>query len=368
MSFIPNAQVRDVLGFIANATGINITYDRDVTDGRPISIQLDGVTLEQALNQIMTMAQLAYKVVNPQSIFVFPDTQPKHLLYDEQVVRTFYISNADPTELSQTLSQLIRIPGIAVQPMIAVNKTSNTITVRSTSPVMQILDQVIQQNDKPRAEIIVDVEILEVDRQRTKSYGLNLTEYAVGAIFSPVVAPGDPRSRRPTGTGSGQAMDGNATTSAGNSMAPGAVVSPPPFNLNTISRGFSTADFYLAVPAAIVRFLESDIHSKVVAKPQLRGAEGSKLSLKLGQKIPIVSTSYTPIATGGAGVNPLSSYTYQDVGVNIDMTPRVSLDAQIILDLVLDNSAVGPDKAVAGVTVPTFQQRTLTTRLRAARR
>src|SRR5207247_1034160 len=89
-----------------------------------------------------------------------------------------------------------------------------------------------------------------------------------------------------------------------------------------------------------------------------------KLSLKIGQKSPVVSTSYTPIATGGAGVNPLSSYTYQDVGVNIDMTPRVSLDGEVILDLILDNSALGPDKAVAGVTVPTFVQRKLTTRLR----
>ena len=140
----PNAQVRDVIGFIANATGINLTYDRDVADGRPISVQLDGVTLEQALNQILTMAALSYKIVNAQSIFVFPNTQQKHTLYDEQVVRTFHISNADPTELSQTLSQLIRIPGIAVQPMIAVNKTSNTITVRATSPAMQILDRVIQ--------------------------------------------------------------------------------------------------------------------------------------------------------------------------------------------------------------------------------
>jgi general secretion pathway protein D len=359
----PNANVRDVLGFIANATGINITYDRDVADGRPISIQLDGVTLEQALNQIMTMAQLSYKVVNDRSIFVFPDTQPKHTLYDEQAVRTFYISNADPTELSQTLSQLIRIPGIAIQPMIAVNKTTNTITVRATAPIMEILEKIIAQNDKPRAEIIVDVEILEVDRARTKSYGLNLSDYAVGAVFSPVVSPGGttttpPPSNGGTGTGTG------TTTTGGTSTAPGAVVSPPPFNLNTITRGVSTSDFYLAVPTAIVRFLESDTRTKVIAKPQLRGAEGSRLQLKLGQKIPVVSTSYTPIATGGAGVNPLSSYTYQDVGVNIDMTPRVSLDGEIILDLVLDNSAVGPDKAVAGVTVPTFVQRTLTTRLR----
>jgi general secretion pathway protein D len=134
--------------------------------------------------------------------------------------------------------------------------------------------------------------------------------------------------------------------------------------VNTISRGVSNADFYLAVPTAIVRFLESDTRTKVLAKPQLRGAEGSQLSLKLGQRIPVVSTSYTPIATGGAGVNPLSSYTYEDIGVNIDMTPRVSLDGEIILDLVLDNSALGPDRPVAGVTVPTFVQRTLTTRLR----
>ncbi len=362
----PNAQVREVLGFIANLTGINITYDRDVVDGRAISVQLDGVTLEQALNQIMTIGQLSYKVVNPQSIFVFPDTTPKHQIYDEQVIRTFYISNADPTELAQTVSQLIRIAGIAVQPMIAPNKIANTITVRSTGPMMQIVEKIIEQNDKPRAEIIVDVEILEVDRTRTKSYGLNLSEYAVGTIFSPVVAPGGVTvsTQQGTVTGPGTGTGTTTTASAGQGTAPSAVTSPPPFNLNTITRGVSTADFYLAVPTAIVRFLEADNHTKVIAKPQLRGAEGSKLTLKLGQKIPVVSTSYTPIATGGAGVNPLSSYTYQDVGVNIDMTPRVSLDGEIILDLVLDNSALGPDKSVAGVTVPTFVQRTVTTRLR----
>jgi general secretion pathway protein D len=362
----PNAQAREVLNFIANLTGINITFDRDVPDGRPISVQLDGVTLEQALNQLMTLAQLSYKVVNDRSIFVFPDTSQKHQLYDEQVVRTFYISNADPTELSQTLSQLIRIAGIPVQPMIAVNRTSNTLSVRSTVPVMQILEKIIEQTDKPRAEIVVDVTILEVDRARTKSYGLNLSDYAVGAIFSPVVAPGVTAAPPTTGggTGANPGVGGGIANLPGNSTPPAAVVSPPVFNFNTITRGISTSDFYLAVPTAIVRFLETDTRTKVIAKPQLRGAEGSKLALRLGQQIPVVSTSYTPIATGGAGVNPLSSYTYKDVGVNIDMTPRVSVDGEIILDLLLDNSALGADKAVAGVTVPTFVTRTLTTRLR----
>jgi len=113
----PNTSLRDILNFIANATGINITYDRDVQD-RLVTINLDGVTLEQALNQIMTMNQLSYKVLSERSIFVFPDTAPKHAIYDEQVVRTFYVSHADATELTQTLRTILRLPGMAVQPAI----------------------------------------------------------------------------------------------------------------------------------------------------------------------------------------------------------------------------------------------------------
>jgi len=135
-----NGPMKDILNFIATATGINITYDRDVTD-RTMQIQLDGVTLEQALNQIMTMNQLSYKIVNERSIFVFQDTAPKHAQYDEQVIRTFYLSHADPTEISQTLSTIIRIPGLAVQPAIVPNRQSNSITVRGTASVVDILEK-----------------------------------------------------------------------------------------------------------------------------------------------------------------------------------------------------------------------------------
>jgi general secretion pathway protein D len=369
-----NASLKDVLSAVSGLTGINITYDRDVQD-RAITVQLDGVTLEQALNQIMTMNQMSYKVVSDRSIFVFQDNAQKHAQYDEQVVRTFYISHADPTEMSQLLSTIIRLPGIAVQPAIAVNRTTNTVTVRGTSSVVQILERIIAQNDKPRAEVVIDVEILEVDRSRAKTYGLNLSEYAVGGIFSPETSPTATTAQTPgatTGTPTGvtpttpAATTGGTTTTTttGGSTAPSGVRSPAPFNLNTISRGINTADFYLAVPTAIVRFLESDSRTRVVAKPQLRGAEGTKISLNLGSEIPVVSTSYTPIATGGAGVNPLSSYQYRPVGVNIDMTPRVSLEGDVILDLTLDDSALGGDVAVAGVTVPSFVSRKVTTRLR----
>jgi general secretion pathway protein D len=355
-----NVSLRDIMNAIGAAHGISVSFDREFAD-RPATVNIDGATLEQALNQIMTMNQLSYKVLGEKSIFVFQDTPPKHAQYDDQVIRTFYLSHADSTEVQQILSTIIRLPGIAVQPAIAGNKTANTITVRGTTSVVGILEKIIEQNDKPRAEVVVDVEILEVDRNRTKSYGLNLSEYAAGAIFSPEVSPSNTTTAV---TGTTGATGGTVSASTGQSTPPSGVRSPPPFNLNTISRGISTADFYLAVPTAIVRFLETDTNTKIIAKPQLRGAEGTKLTLKLGSSIPVISTSYTPIATGGAGVNPLSSYQYRDVGVNIDMTPTVTLDGDIRLDITLDDSQQGPDTSVGGVVVPSFVQRTLTTRLR----
>jgi hypothetical protein len=143
------------------------------------------------------------------------------------------------------------------------------------------------------------------------------------------------------------------------------VQSPPAFGLNTISRGFSTSDFYLAVPTAVVRALESDTQTKLVAKPQLRGAEGNKLTMNLGDEIPIVSTSYTPIASGGVGVNPLNSFQLKPVGINLDITPvRVTLEGDIVIDLNIENSSRGSDVNVAGTNYPSFGTRKIGTRLR----
>ena len=118
------------------------------------------------------------------------------------------------------------------------------------------------------------------------------------------------------------------------------------------------------MPTAVVKFLESDTNTKLVAKPQLRGAEGTKLTFKVGDQIPVISTSYLPIAGGGAGTNPLSSYNYKDVGVNIDITPRVTLEGDIMLDVTIQNLSRGSDVNIGGVNIPSFGNREVTTRLR----
>ena len=266
------------------------------------------MTLEQALNQMLTANQLFYKIQNERTILIFPDTPQKRQAYEEQVIQTFYVSHADVTELSRLLNTILRGPAWRCsRPLISANKTANTITMRGSAAMVAIIERVIEANDKPRAEVVIDVEILEVNRTRAKQYGLNLSNYAIGGVFSPEGAPAG-------GTASGSGGQGG--TAAATSL----------FNLNTISRGINTADFYLAVPQAVVRFLESDSKTKLIAKPQLRGQEGKKLTLNLGDEIPVPSTTFTPITSGGTAVNPLTSFQYRPVGVNVEITPRVTYD------------------------------------------
>ncbi len=282
-----NSSMRDVLNFLGMAMGINVTFEQTYQD-RPVTVQLDGVTLDQALGQLLSSQQLFYKVVNDRTIMVIPDNAQKRAQYEEQVIRTFFISNADATELAQLINQVIRVPAMAVQPQVAANKTSNTIIVRATTAVAAIIEKIIETNDNPRAEVVIDVEVLEINRTRAKNFGLNLSDYSMTGVFSPEA---DPRGTGGTG--------GTASST----------FAPSPFNLNTITRGISTADFYLAVPSAVVRFLESDSETKLMAKPQLRGAEGQKIMLNLGDEIPVPATVFTPIAQGGTNTNPLTSFT-----------------------------------------------------------
>src|SRR5688572_9588509 len=340
LNFGTQSSLRDILNFIGTASGINVTYDAGYVD-KPYSVILEGVTVEEALHQVLSANQYYYKVVNPRTIIVIPDQPAKHQQYDELVLKVFFISHADATELSQLVNSVMRIPQMAVQPMVMPNKAANTITVRATAPVMDVFERLIRANDRPRAEVVLDVEILEVNRNRLKRYGINLSAYALNLMFSPELAP--------------------PNTSA----TPGiASPSPPLFNLNTISQGVSTSDFYLGVPTAVVNFLESDQHTKTLAKPQLRGAEGQKMTLNLGSEIPVISTVFGAAAAGGFATIPQSSYNYRTIGVNLDITPRVTYEGEILIELAVENSSLGASVDVGGHSAPSLTSRKVSTHLR----
>jgi general secretion pathway protein D len=331
--FGPGASLRDVLTFIGNASGINVVYDPSFVDRQGgISFTATG-TLEQVLNNLLSSNNMFYSVLDEQTIVVAPDTPAARLKYERQVTIMIPVQYADITELTTMLTAITRTTtGTTIPPVIVPMKSNNAIQVRATKPVIDVIRQLVMANDKPRAEITLDVEILEVNRARAKQLGFNLSAYAIGGIFSPEQAPGD------------------TTTSI--------------FNLNTISQGVSTADFYLAVPQAAFRFLETDTRTKVLAQTQLRGAEGTQLLLNIGAREPYLTTTFSPIATGGANINPLSSYSFEQVGISVQSTPRVTDEGDILMELVLKNTALGPSREVGGSPAPSFTNREVTTRLR----
>lgn len=333
----PSASVRDILNFIGSASGINVTFTGDYRDPPAYSVKLDGVTVEEALQQVLSANALFYKVLNERTILVIPDNVQNRAKYEEQVIRTFYLSHADAQEMVQTLNVIGRIQGSPIVPAFVPNKNQNSVTVRATAPLVAIMERIIEANDRPRAEVIVDVQILEVNRSRAKQFGLDLSNYSVTGIFSPEVRPG-----------SGD--DG---------------ISVPPFNLNTVSAGISAADFYMTVPTAVVRFLESDQQTKLVAKPQLRGREGDEIKLNLGDRFPVPSTTFGSL--GGAGsvaTQPISSFNYEPVGIIVNMTPRVTFDGDVVLKLVVESSTLGQDVNIAGQNLPSFGSRKVETTLR----
>lgn len=331
LRFGPTA-IKDILQFISDATGINITYDQNIPNiNNPYSINLTDAPLEEALNQILTANQLAYKVLKQNAIFIYQDNPNNRNKYEDVYIQNFYISNGDPTEIFQVLSTLV-LQGPIVRPVIQPNKSARTIDVRATAPVMDIIAKVIDMNDKPVAEVLVDVEILEVDRKRAKQLGVDLANFAINMNFSPETVP----------------VQGTATQ----------------FNLNSLAGGFRAADFYTTVPTANIRLLESDQKTKILAKTQLRGREGVALTMNLGTDIPIASTTYN--AAGGINGNVIpTTITYRTVGVNLSMTPRVTFRDEVILDtLTIDKSGLGTTFDVQGSQTPSFVRRTAAVTLR----
>jgi general secretion pathway protein D len=339
-----NTAVREVLTSIGLYAGINVSFVEQPSINaqltRSYSIDLQGETLESALHQVLDANQLTFKVINPRGILVYGSDQNGRTAHEDVFVQVFYLSHVDAQEIMQMLTQLIaQVPG--VRPQVVQNKNTNALTVRATMPVLQIFDQLIRANDKPKAEVLIDVEILEVDTQRVKQLGLNLSQYALGFTMSPEVAPPN-------------------VASTPNAFP----TQPPPFNLNSISRGVSTADFYTTVPSALIRMLESDTNTKLLARPQLRGQEQATLVLNLGEEIPVPTTTFAAQNTGGIANQPVTAFTLKPVGINLTITPRVSFDGEIILEITVESSRVGAFVEIAGQSLPSFGQRRATTTMR----
>jgi general secretion pathway protein D len=323
--------VRDVLNTIGSATGITVLYDRGLEGltGAPFTVDLAGHSLESAFNMVLSQNTLTYKIVDSHTVFIYQDTPTQRQKYEDQYQQTFYLSHADAGEVNQILNQMLATTTGGTRPIITQNKTANTIVVRASAPMLGLIKNIIDTADKPRAEVLIEVTILEVDRQRMKDLGLELSQYAIGLTFSPEGAPPGPPPQ-----------------------------APPPISGASLPGSLNRGSFYLTVPSAVINLMESDQKTKLLAKPQLRGREGSPLTLNLGDSVPVPQTTFLPVATVGIATQPQVTYAYQSIGVNLNITAKVTYNDEIILDpIMVDKSGLGQNMDVAGQSLPTFVKR-----------
>ncbi|MEO8483377.1 MAG: secretin N-terminal domain-containing protein [Acidobacteriota bacterium] len=337
-----NSSIRDILRTIGELTGINIMYDQglDASLSRPYSMDIQQQSIEEILLQVLQANALTFKIQNPRTIFVYQDNPQNRQKYEDQYVQTFFLSHANPSDLQTQLNALIGNAAIAVRPAFSPNKDNNSLTVKATAPVLAVISNFVNSMDRPVPEVFIEAEILEVDRSYTKQLGLDLNQWALGLAFSPEVSP-----------------------AAGTGSIP--MANPGAYNLNTISRGVSANDFYLTSPGAMIRLLESNQNTRVLARPSQRGQAGAEIALKLGDQIPIPTTVFQSGAAGGVANIPTTSVQYQSVGVNLVFTPRVTYQDEIILEkLTLEKSGLGANLDVGGQSFPTIVSRQANTTLR----
>ena len=312
-----NANLRDVLLSLGTLAGVNVVFDSDFRD-ETISIDLKDATFEEAFRSLCTTTQNFYRVEGGNMLTIVPDTQAKRREYEQQVTRTFYLSTAD---LKETIDLLRIVLGAR---RIAPHTANNSLTIVDTPERVKAAERIIDSVDKSRAEVIVEVEVLEVDRRRMDEYGIQLRSAAEEGGIRAGIFPLD-------------------TITADQS----------PYRASNLT--------VVGLPGAVLSLLRADSDTRVLASPKLRAVDGETAQAEFGERVPVPITTFTPIATGGVPQQPVTTFQYENIGVNILVTPRVHHNNQVSIALEVRLSTIS-GTGFGGL--PKFGNRSVNTVLR----
>ena len=316
-----NASLREAYLALGRAAGINVTFDPSFQDAT-VSLDLKDVGFEQALNALDAAGRTFHRVVDAKVLNVVPDTATKRREFEQQVVKTLFLSNADLKETIDLLRVVLGARRVAPVP------GANALTINDTPDKVAAAERIVEIVDKRRAEVVVEVQILEVSRNKLKEYGIYLTS----------------------------GLDSQGIQGIASGLFPDPTITNPsegPYDRDNL--------VVTSLPGAMVRLLETDTSTRLLANPQLRVSEGETAQARFGDQVPVPVTTFTAIATGGINQQPITSFEYKNVGVNIDITPRAHHDGEVSLQLKLEISAVGADGYQG---LPTFNSRTVNSTIR----
>jgi general secretion pathway protein D len=321
-----DASSRDVLIAIARFANLNLVFDPAFRDA-PLTIDLRNGSLQDALNTVTAATRTFVQVVGARTIAVIPDTPAKRAEYEQEVVQTFYLSNADLKEAMDMLRLVIDARRIAP------TNATNALTIKDTPEHVAAAGRIIAAVDKARPEVVIDVELLEVDRTKLLEYGLQ------------IASPGS------------AGINGQATAVPSATQTQGGTPS-----LQALATLSSSQIVLANLPSLYYRLLRSDTNTRTLANPQLRTSDGLPAQARFGDRVPIPVTTFAPIATGGTPQQPITSYNYENVGVNVDITPRTHIDGEVTLTVKVEVSAIEGTTGFGGL--PEFSNRQIDTVIR----
>ena len=324
---------------IGQLAGINVLFDPDYTS-RPIKVELNGVTLEEALEITALESKTFWRPVTSNSIFVAADTPAKRKELEQSVLKTFYLTNlSQPTELQDVVNAIRAVLDVQrVQQLLS----QNALVVRGTPDQIALAEKLVDDLDKARPEVIVDIDVMQISKDKSHTLGLSPPTSASVTLQSNI--------NQTTTTTTGTTTSGTGATvtqGTGNSG----------INLNTLGN-LNATNFNVTIGTATLTTVMSDTDTKIIQSPQIRALDNQKASLKIGERLPVATGSFQP-GIGGVGINPLvnTQFQYIDVGVNIDVTPHVHADRDVTLKISMEISSEINQVSIGGITQPVIGQK-----------
>jgi general secretion pathway protein D len=322
---------------IGKLAGLTVIFDPDFTSRR-ISVELTNVTLEQALNISALQSKAFWRPVTSNIIFVVPDQPQKRKDYEEQIVKTFYLRNTVlPQELTEIITSIRQLLDLRRVQQI---NAQNAIVIRDTPDRVMLAGKIIDDIDKAKPEVVIQVAIMEARRDRMRNVGITPPSSISTSFVNPVTST----------TTSGSTTTANGTATFSQLLA-------APFS-NLLPQGYS-----VTLPSATANFLMTDSSTQILDDPEIRVVDGQTAKLKIGDRIPVATGSFQAgIGASGTGsLNPLvnTQFQYLDVGVNVDVTPRIHPDHEISMKVNIVVSSQTNTVNIGGINQPVISQRSI---------
>ncbi len=295
LSFV-NTNLKTIFKALGKYAGVNFMFDESFVD-RPFSITLQNVDFERALRLLCASTKNFYFKIDDRNYLIVPDLPQKREQYQSQKIKVFYLRYINMKKLRSILPSMVRNEAVFTY-----DEDLKALVVRGSGEAISVVEKLLKKLDKPKPEVLIQVEVLEVDRSKLRHMGLDFSSFSIGAQLSP--------------------QEGSQGISLDNL-----------FHL-------TSRDVLMLVPTAYLNFLETATESRIMAQPLIRGLDGEKVVFKVGERVPVPQTVFSPIAVGGVATQPITSFVYQDVGIIVEMKPEVNSSDEVTLDMKINVSSV----------------------------